>query len=300
MNRFISKRLTLPLLTLLLLAGVARSQELEAIGTAYSENIFLKANVADAKAATKVWVDRLGAESQICRAGDVFIYKTPEEWIAAAEKKTFTLAVVQTAVFLALEEKGIFDPCFVFENSGGCGEEFVLLAHRDGGIGSLADLAGKELGLGVDYDQDLADHWLKGIMDGIPFGIQIKEKPSATILSVFFKSSDACVVARSSYEVMKELNPQVGRDLVELARSPTYVGTVVCLSSDCDPEFKRRMCETLEKMHNQVEGQQVLMSFKVDRFYPYRSELIETVRELLRPEKAASENGTEHDIGSDE
>ena len=102
---------------------------------------------------------------------------------------------------------------------------------------------------------------------------------SRAILPVYFGQYDACVVDRSSLDVMVELNPQLGAKLAVVAKSPGYLETVVCLRNDYT-EYRDELISALNEMHTLPTGQQLLMILKVDRLRPYEPRYLETVKAL--------------------
>ena len=131
--------------------------------------------------------------------------------------------------------------------------------------------------------------WVDGLLasEELPakeqhFGsITEKENSTEALLPVFFKQSGACVVTRGCFETMKELTPQIGRDLVVLAESPHYISTVICLRRGCDPELGTKMRSVLSFLHEDLVGKQILMILGIKEFQPYKSDSIESVRSLF-------------------
>ena len=52
------------------------------------------------------------------------------------------------------------------------------------------------------------------------------------------EDTDACVVARTGFETMCEINPQIGKQLKVIASSPEVVPAVFCFRADYSPPFK--------------------------------------------------------------
>jgi phosphonate transport system substrate-binding protein len=285
----LSKILSCVLLSGVAGAGYGAASELPAMGTAYSTGMFGDANLTDVKATTKVWVDSFGTEQNLCRSGEVQIIDSPAAWRAAAEKKSFALAVLNTIDYLEMEKDGFLLPRYVLKDSNGIGSELLLLVHRDSGAGSLADLAGKDILLTNDIYAEISRMWMETLLadKGLPAAEQFfgavtkKPKASNTVLPVFFKKSAACVVTRGSFETMKELNPQLGTKLTVLDQSPNYLPTVACLLNMTDPELKAGLEEKLGTLHTSPYGKQLLMTFRVEKFTTYSPEQILSIRELV-------------------
>ena len=272
----------------LLAVANAGAGELPLMTTGYSRDIFHGASQSDALAATKVWVDRLGAG--VCRSGDVFVYEFRRDWAAAAEREEFTMAIISVTDYLALESEGDLEPRAVFEYDAGIGVELVLLVSKDSGIDSVAGLKDQSISISVDYHRDVPACWLDSLLEAQQLprvdeyvkDLKWERKASAAVLPVFFGRRSACIVSRSSYETIKELNPQVGARLKVLATSPSYILTLVCFRRGSDPSFVNQLAGAMLHLHEQPRGEQVLISFKVKSIAPFRAEYLDAVRELLK------------------
>jgi ABC-type phosphate/phosphonate transport system substrate-binding protein len=85
------------------------------------------------------------------------------------------------------------------------------------------------------------------------------------VLKVFFRQTDAGLVNRRGFDLMKELNPQVGEQLKVLAASPPLVPTVFCFRSDFKPAVKDHLLDEITKLHTTPAGQQMLTIFQSER-----------------------------------
>jgi hypothetical protein len=101
------------------------------------------------------------------------------------------------------------------------------------------------------------------------------------VLPVFFRQSDACVVTRSGFETMVELNPQLGRQLKILARSPEVVPAVFCFRADYAAGFKEDLFAGVRDLHKSAAGQQVLTVFQSDKIEDQPMSCLDSALELL-------------------
>lgn len=112
--------------------------------------------------------------------------------------------------------------------------------------------------------------------------VEVVSKPAQAVLAVFFGKKDACVVDRSAFQVMAELNPQIRRSLETLAASEALANSVLCVSRDGWPlpEDRKNLLESLAELHLESTGQQILTLFKADQLVPFRQEVLANVRKL--------------------
>ena len=179
-------------------------------------------------------------------------------------------------------------PLFVAYVNGKVEEEVVLLAHRDSGIESVEDLKGA-----TDHYRNprasLAVCWLdsvlleKGLRSTAEFlGLVYQNtKLSSVVLPVFFRRSDSCLVTRSGFDTMSELNPQIGKALKVLATSPKVVPILLCFRADYAPAFKDKILAGLRDLHLSPAGQQVLTIFQSEKLEEMPTSGLQSALDLL-------------------
>jgi phosphonate transport system substrate-binding protein len=90
------------------------------------------------------------------------------------------------------------------------------------------------------------------------------------------------MVTQSSFDVMRELNPQIGKDLQELASSELFTDIVICLSHDdwTSDQGKADLTKALGELHLEPAGQQILSLFKINQLIPFEEPYLDSVRKL--------------------
>jgi hypothetical protein len=105
--------------------------------------------------------------------------------------------------------------------------------------------------------------------------------PSEAVLPVFFGKLGAGVVDHNSFEVMKEMNPQLGSRLRVLAVSSPLLNGILCV--DTRPvSYRGELMRGLRELDQTAAGKQILMVFKANRLKPVNTEDLERVRTLYR------------------
>jgi phosphonate transport system substrate-binding protein len=181
-------------------------------------------------------------------------------------------------------------PLFVSSAQGKTGKEYVLLTRQGGGLNTLADLRGKELAVYEVANATQGRYWLETLLLENNYG-NLKEffaraesvaKPTAAVLPVFFGKKHACLVDRASFQLMKELNPQVGRAVQVVEASDLLVDSLICLRNSGWPPgtFREEFIQTLGEFHLDSAGAQILAMFKTDRLIPFQETDLDTIRSL--------------------
>lgn len=256
----------------------------------FGRSIFLGVNQNDAQAAFKAFLETVGRKRGYRLELRTEIFDDGPSLAAAIRDGTITLASIDSWSYLAMNLRGTAKPFFVSTEKAKPGKKYVVLTRQESGLKTLDDLRGKEI---VELDSanaNLGRPWLETLLLehglGTPesfFGaVEVVSKASAAVLPVFFGKKHACLVDQSGFEVMKELNPQVGKSLRVVAISETFVNNIICLSETgwSAEQYKADVVQALGELHLEPAGQQILMLFKSDRLLPFQEDYLDTVRRL--------------------
>jgi len=220
----------------------------------------------------------------------VEIYDTAAEFAKGIAEKGVQLAIIDCWDYLSFDLHGVMEPLFVFSEPGGPLEPYLLLTPAGKGARSLAELREQEIVILENTNANLSRQWLETMLLKQNLGAlseffkkaEAVVKPSAAVLPVFFGQRAACVVDQSTFQLMSELNPQVGRRLRAIATSKPFLDTILCVRIDGwqSEQERKDLIASLKEMHLEPEGQQILTVFKVSRLEPFTEELLATVRDL--------------------
>ena len=108
-----------------------------------------------------------------------------------------------------------------------------------------------------------------------------KRKSSQAVLSVFFRQTDACIATSEAFDIMVALNPQVGRRLKVIASSPEIVCTVSFFRKGYCEKTKAVIRNGAANLENTVEGQQLLILFKLTGIFFLKDSDLDSFRVLL-------------------
>ena len=238
----------------------------------YSSEIFIDVDLNDALAATEVWLDKIfeefgsddftGTETQVLHGTDRIV-----EAVEAEEVDVLAITPVE---YLELRDVIDIVPAFVSSVFGSRSFEEVLLVRHDAAFDSVVDLHGRRAvveraGRGV-----IPVLWLDMLVQQASGGtsqdffssVQTAPNVSKAVLPVFFGQADVCVVPYSSFETMVELNPQLGRELVVIARSPPFSNGLLCVRRAFYEMLWPQLNEVMGTMHEKPRDGGLLSSRK--------------------------------------
>lgn len=112
------------------------------------------------------------------------------------------------------------------------------------------------------------------------------------MLPVFFGQADACLLSSYSYQLMVELNPQIGKELTVLAMSPPLVHAIIAFDRRFDAEQRNKVYQAMLSLQESPKGQQVLSLFGLERLIPGTpAELTASLALLEKHDRLASRRG---------
>jgi len=265
--------------------GVRRSH----LAVLYSSSLFRTVSRNDAIAAMRVWVDTIGQQKGFQLDCSVSVAENEAEIKRLVQEGPSGLVLLDPVEYFELAGLGLLEPAFT--GTRGKGDEslqFLLVANREPGLTTVSGLRGKTLAIQTDSRADLGRMWIEVLLheDGLGpadrffSSLSLVSTPSAAVLPVFFGKMGAGVVDRASFEVMKEMNPQIGSRLRVLAVSPPLIKDILCVDKR-HIEYLEDLMQALRELQQTAAGKQILMVFKSDRLKPVDTEDLERVRALL-------------------
>jgi phosphonate transport system substrate-binding protein len=251
---------------------------------------FRNVSANDATAAFRVFAQTAGRKRGYQMDVDARIFDNMEACEAEIKKGTINLAILGAWDYTGMDIQQAMEPIFVPLEQGSIYWENLLLTRRGGGLTNLADLRSKDVMVLERNAGELSRAWLDSILLAQHLGtketffrsLEPVVKPTAAILPVFFGTKPACLANRTSLQIMSELNPQVGSNLVIMAFSEPYLETVICISKSgwASEHARQDLIQSIAEMNLEPGGRQILELFKLDRLLPFKDEYLNTVRKL--------------------
>lgn len=259
----------------------------------FTKSMFTDVNENDARAAIKVWGKMIAEDQNVPTDPNPAILNNMNDLLLALQKKEVDAVGVTTTEYAQLTQSIRFSPIFVTYSGGSTTEQYVLLTHRKSPVKTLGDLDGRQLNVHANPRACLAPLWLDTLLakEGHTSANHLTGKTvslsklSQAILPVFFRQADACLVTRSGFDTMAELNPQLARELVVLAESPVMVPAVFAFRADYQPSFKEKLFTGVNNLNKTPAGRQVLTIFQSENIEEQPPECLEPALTLITSHK---------------
>jgi len=259
-----------------------------------STDILMNVSLKDAQAAFEVWTKEIGREMGKSVETHAYIIEDPNAMAAAVRRNQVDLVLLPTLDYLRFKEEGLpLEASRIAVVARASLDIELLLVRRDTGIASIADLAGRRVLLRPGAVGHLSELWLdvlllrSGHFEARRFFGEVRPvgqvgRSNQIVLPVFFRQAEAAVVREANLATISEMNPQVGRDLLPLARSPHLLHGVVCFNKQIAPEPRQILLDGLARLEQSTAGKQILTLFKTSHLIPFEPWHTDGAVEVLR------------------
>jgi hypothetical protein len=257
---------------------------------AISVETLIGANINDARAAYRVWIDK--AFHQNAQANVEFdpeIFVPSEQILREVRGGAIDCYGVNALEFARVAD--LTDPDHLILLSYlADGIDYVLLVHKNSPFKKIEDLKGAQIATHLNHDMVLLPAWLdtmlasKNLPESSRFFASITpyEKLTQVVLPVFFRRIDGACLARRNWETAVELNPQLGRDLWPIAVSPRVIPCAIGIRRGCNPGAIRQFIDSLLRVSKQPEGQQILALYQANGFELRPTSAMNSTLEMVR------------------
>jgi ABC-type phosphate/phosphonate transport system substrate-binding protein len=251
-------------------AARAARDESPDIRLAISESLVSDVNLNDARAAMLVWIKRISQDMNLPVEYNPKVFDSTLEILTRVRQGKVDAVALNILEYRQIS--GLLDPNYVVTSDDKGRPQYVLLVKREGPIQKLADLKGRRLLTLKAPLMCIAPAWLStllaadGLEQGERFfaGIASDAKVSGVVLPVFFGQAQACLTTKKGYATMCELNPQVGKQLRELAVSPEIIVTAYLFRKSYQGPYRERMSKALANLRESTSGRQLMTLFQFD------------------------------------
>jgi phosphonate transport system substrate-binding protein len=270
--------------------GFAQTPTPPSLLVAVSEATLAGANVNDARAAYRVWIQQVTASLGITSIRPIPEIFVPSEQILQlirhGDIDVFGITAWEYAKVIEFTDPNSLLVEDYLEN----GMQYVLLVHEASPFKKIDDLRGSHLTMLTHREMNLMPAWIGNLLAArnLPrmdlFFAEQAARNSVTqvVLPVFFRRMDAACLSRRHFETAVELNPQLGRDLRVLAISPTVVPIALCFHKHCTEAAEQLLKSALVKTASLLAGQQLAALYQSRTFVPRPASVMQSTLEMLR------------------
>jgi ABC-type phosphate/phosphonate transport system substrate-binding protein len=192
----------------------------------------------------------------------------------------YDIVVLSGMDYLQIRSKTPLMPKLVISKVDQPTETLALVTQRNQTLESLQLKDPRILIIDAGRAGEVGKLWLDtvlleaGLKPSEHFFVQIRrsQKPSRSILPVFFGQVAACVVSENAFKLMNELNPQIDQRVQILKRSQNLVPLLICTTPWADQEDIRLIVAEAVKANTNPKSRQALTMIHMSGFFLFRTE----------------------------
>lgn len=256
------------------------------VSIGFSSKAFVNAPREDLKIALRLLSQRVARKT--VGSAEARIYDAPDEISRDLRAKRLDVVALTPEDFLDIGSRIPLEPIMVTSSDKGHDVDLILLVRRDSGIRSFRDLRNRSIAVPARVVQygSVYFTWIEtlvmreGFRSTGRFFAAVGETKTASLslMQVFFRKADACVVSRQVLELASELNPQLARELKVVEQVNNLAGGIIAIRPDLREDRKQRILNALRTLHEDPEGHQMFVMFQLSRLIPYRPEYLRATR----------------------
>jgi ABC-type phosphate/phosphonate transport system substrate-binding protein len=258
------------------------------IRVGYVLDSFSGVSLEDARIAVRLLYESRFKNRYPQHRGEVTLFPDIHTAVDAVRKKKINGLGLSTVDYLKTQKENKLIPVRKAAMGDSARTRFVVLVRRD--QATLNGLRNRTLLLEASGQGQVASMWLDTLLleRKLPETrrffktVENIDRESQAAMKVFFRKADVCVIQKSTYLVMKELNPQIGEKLHVLFESPDYMMGLFAVVKDLDEETKRVLLDFTDGLSLDREGDRILSMFRVKGISEFRPESIKTLEDLYR------------------
>ena len=259
------------------------------IRVGYVLDSFSGVSLEDARIAVRLLYESRFKNRYPQHRGEVTLFPDIHTAVDAVRKKKINGLGLSTLDYLKTQKENNLIPVRKAAMGDSARTRFVVLVRRDQAA-SLNSLRNRTLLLEASGQGQVASMWFDTLLleRKLPESrrffktVESIDKESQAAMKVFFRKADACVIQKSTYLVMNELNPQIGEKLHVLFESPDYMMGIFAVVKDLDEQTKRVLLDFTDGLSLDREGDRILSMFRVKGISEFRPESIKTLEDLYR------------------
>jgi hypothetical protein len=274
-----------------------KENEIPTYKIVFVKDILSQVNVNDASAALKVWVAELGKSVKTRFNVDAVIIDKIEDIQKMPDKENIALISSDVIDFLDNRGKLGLEGAFIPTINGNIFNEYILLAKP--GCKNLESLRNTRLGIQSGQNNLLPNAWLDVYLTSNKYSkkesffkiIKQINSDSQLVLSLFFEQIDACVVSKNTFELMSELNPQIKKKLVIVAKSPGMLSTVTSFIKDFKNQtHKKLIVEVSQKINSYPSGKQIMTLTNTQQIALFKEDYLNNVKTIINSFKRSGKS----------
>lgn len=256
-------------------------------------------NKGDLEASMKYWLSEIGKEydENAFAIVECRVFDNVSEILQLNEKQYNILYATSTIDFLILRDKINVEAVALTNmivSGGDKGERYVVVTSRKSEFKTVSDLKKANISISKEYKgKSILYYWVNSVyqeyfkssIEKSSKSIVFTDDSKQALTNVFFGNSDACLIEKSTYTLMKKLNPQIDKKLNIITESEDFITSTLFLSKNFDQRMKTFIIGKIMTLNSSEQGRQISKVFKLNGITSYNESMISSVKKLYSESK---------------
>ena len=215
--------------------------------------------------ASDVWLNEVAKEAGMTAIST--IYDDPAKMAQDMKDNKLDLVIGFGLVFVKYFDLSLFTDGFGQGFFNGQKETFVVLVQKNSGIKKIEDL--KSGSIAIQQNDESAELYIEDVMykkykDPKVLFDKYPTRQRA-LLKLFFGKSTAAVITNKSFEILKELNPQISQKIEILTTINLQANSFGLLRKSLNLTIKEKLVKIALNVHKTPRGKELLALYKTEK-----------------------------------
>ncbi|MDH7604825.1 MAG: PhnD/SsuA/transferrin family substrate-binding protein [Melioribacter sp.] len=241
----------------------------------------------------RYWVEFIKNKSNDKRVQEaVFIsrrYTSIADFLQDVRKNKIEVISFPSLTYFKSGINDYFYPALTISKSQESKYEKYLIISSEKAENNIEKLKNAELYTPKLYTDELLVTWIKSKFNINNSSKKNKIKIIKTtkteiqlIISVFFNTINYAVVSEASFQLAKELNPQIKNKVKVLSVSPDFLYIIISFNKKIKEYVAEKIMELCLNIHKSVEGRQILNLIQAERFFSINESDLDETKKLVK------------------
>ena len=258
--------------------------------TAFLLNSFAGVDFIDAKVIINMWIEKLVEDIGDGYYPKTYIMEDLSDVFAGLKACEIDMVVLDLMEYIKLSKQIDLTSALVDSSEEKELGEYVFLVHKDAKISELKHLKNKKVSIVRGGRGKISLMWLDVLLlrNGLPessqyvVSLEKSANASKSILPVFFKKYDACIVTKSAFDTICDLNPQIRRKLTVLRKLSKIPYLITGFRHDYGQKHIDEISEMAINMQKTPEGEQIIKIFHIEKTILFKEQYFNNIKSLMQ------------------
>jgi len=245
----------------------------------FSAQSLTKYNQKDVRITAEIWIKEIAKE--LNTKVNVITYETPQEMMRDIKKDKVDYISVSGLDCVKYFDLSYLDNGFDQGFFNGIPSQFIIVVQKKSGIKNILELKNKLIGM-QKHDDIIHQYLDVNLADKTNTVLNIETFTSRqrVLLKLFFGKIDAAIVTNKSFELAKQLNPQIGEKLEVLENTNLQATNFGFFRKSFDKNVKKRMTQIVKTIHKTPRGRELLSLYKTEKLSDSNLSDLKAIEEL--------------------